>query len=148
MLKQSLAASLIVTGLVASPMLSSRVAAQALQSPQRPQPRPRQPPCTSKDVSSPSRRSRRRCRFGGSGGVPQTWVLTSVKVIAGQLKDTDVAKQVYLLNKVDQTQAQAFYGKRVGVVGHVGAGATHPTLEVISMREISGGCPVLPNLPQ
>ncbi|MFN7982538.1 MAG: hypothetical protein U0Q11_11825 [Vicinamibacterales bacterium] len=147
MLKQSLAASLIVTGLVASPMLSSRVAAQAAK------------PAAPATASTSTSVHFEGCLFTEPAltatmplvvpaGVPQTWVLTSVKVIAGQLKDADVAKQVYLLNKVDQTQAQAFYGKRVGVVGHVGAGATHPTLEVISMREISGGCPVLPNLPQ
>lgn len=80
-------------------------------------------------------------------GVPQTWVLTGAKVIAGPMKDADVEKQIYVLTTVEQDQARAFYGKRVGIVGRVGKGATHPTLDVISIRDISGGCPVLPNLP-
>lgn len=80
-------------------------------------------------------------------GVPQTWVLTGVKVIAGPMKDADVEKQTFVLTKVEQDQVHAFSGKRVGVVGRVESGPTHPTLEVISIRDISGGCPVLPNLP-
>ncbi len=145
MLRQSLVATLLVTGLAVSPLVSSRLAAQATK------------PAASATASASVHFE--GCLFTEPAltatmpvmvpaGVPQTWVLTGVKVIAGQLKDADVAKQVYVLNKVDQTQAQAFNGKRVGVVGRVGAGATHPTLEVISIREISGGCPVLPNLPQ
>ncbi len=79
-------------------------------------------------------------------GVPQTWVLTGVKVIAGAMSDADVAKRTFTLAKVDDPLVHTFYGKRVGVVGRVGAPTEHPTLEVISIREISGGCPVLPSL--
>ena len=79
-------------------------------------------------------------------GTTQKWVLTNVKVIAGAINDDEAAKTTYGLNKVDGEQARSFYGKRVGVTGRVSPATPRPTLEVVDLREISGGCPMLPSL--
>lgn len=79
-------------------------------------------------------------------GVPQKWVLTSVKVIAGDIKDEEATQTTYALTKVNDERARPFYGKRVGVTGRVSAGSPRPNLDVVDLREISGGCPVLPSL--
>jgi len=45
---------------------------------------------------------------------------------------------------------RSLYGKPVGVVGRVSqAGQATPrqNLDVVSIREISGGCPTVPTLP-
>ena len=79
-------------------------------------------------------------------GVPQKWVLTNVKVVAGDVKDEEAGRTTYGLATVKDDQARSFYSKRVGVTGRVAAGTPRPTLSVVDLREISGGCPTLPSL--
>lgn len=74
------------------------------------------------------------------------WILTNVKPIAGPLTEDDAAKTIYAIGKLDQAQLRSFHSKRVGVVGRVGPGSPRPTLDVVSIREISGGCPTLPRV--
>ena len=78
----------------------------------------------------------------------QTYVLTDAKHLAGKVSEEEVAKTIYTLDKVDQAEMRANYGKRVGVVGNLAGGAPRPKLEVASIREISGGCPAIPTKPQ
>lgn len=79
-------------------------------------------------------------------GSQHAWVLTQVKPIAGDLKEDVASKTTYGVTLADQDQLLLLNGKRVGVVGHITSGAVRPMLNVISIREISGGCPVLPSL--
>lgn len=79
-------------------------------------------------------------------GSTHDWVLTHVKEIAGSVPEAEAAKTIYTLTKADQAQLRALHGKSVGVTGRIGAGPKRPHLEVVSIREISGGCPVLPSL--
>ena len=79
-------------------------------------------------------------------GSTQTYILTDLRVIAGALSADDAAKTNYTLTKGDQEQLRSFHGKRVGVVGRTGPGTPRPTLEVVSIRDISGGCPALPKV--
>jgi hypothetical protein len=80
-------------------------------------------------------------------GSTQSYVLTQTKKISGAVSDEEVAKTTYGLDKADQEQLRLLYGKRVGVTGHVRPDPKRPKIDVVSIREISGGCPVLPNLP-
>jgi hypothetical protein len=80
-------------------------------------------------------------------GTTQAYVLTHTKKISGSQPDDEVAKTIYALDKIDQDQLRALYGKRVGVTGRVKTAPKRPQIEVVSIREISGGCPVLPSLP-
>lgn len=79
-------------------------------------------------------------------GVPQPWVLTNVKVIAGDIPDEEAARTIYTLKKAKDDQVRGFYSKRVGVTGRVTPATPRPTLDVVDIREISGACPVLPRL--
>lgn len=79
-------------------------------------------------------------------GTTQTYVLTNVKLIAGSIKEDEATKTTYTLAKGDQDQLRSLNGKRVGVVGHVAQAANRPGLSIVSIREISGGCPTLPTL--
>jgi len=86
--------------------------------------------------------------------VPSTstapYVLTNVKVISGVIKDEEAAKTTYTLTTATADELRSLYGKRVGVVGRVnqaGQTPTRPNLDVVSIREISGGCPTVPTLP-
>ena len=79
-------------------------------------------------------------------GSTQTYILTDLTVIAGALSADDAAKTIYTLTKGDQEELRSFHGKRVGVVGRTGPGTPRPTLEVVSIRDISGGCPTLPRV--
>jgi hypothetical protein len=76
----------------------------------------------------------------------QSYILTHTKLIAGSMSAEEVAKTTYALDKVDQEQLRSVYGKRVGVTGRVRTAPTRPKIEIVSVREISGGCPVLPSL--
>lgn len=79
-------------------------------------------------------------------GRSYTYLLTHGKVISGPLTDEVVGRTTYLLDKVAQDELRGYYGKRVGVTGRVGSEPVRPKLEVVSIREVSGGCPVLPRL--
>lgn len=79
-------------------------------------------------------------------GTTQKWVLTHVKVISGAIGDDEASRTTYALNKMEPELGRSFYGKRVGVTGRVSPATPRPTLEVVDLREISGGCPVLPSL--
>jgi hypothetical protein len=80
-------------------------------------------------------------------GSTQSYILTNIKVIAGTVSADEAAKNIYAMTKVDQEELRSLYGKRVGVVGKVSPSPKRPNLEVVSIREISGGCPTLPSLP-
>lgn len=75
----------------------------------------------------------------------QTYVLTAAKLIAGAIPEDEVAKTVYALDKVEQGDLRALYGKRVGVTGRVTQTPTRPRIDVVDLREISGGCPAIPS---
>ena len=77
-------------------------------------------------------------------GSTQTYILTNAKVIAGSVSEDEVAKTTYALSYADQEELRSFHGKRVGVVGRAAASPERPKLDVVSIREISGGCPTLP----
>jgi hypothetical protein len=79
-------------------------------------------------------------------GSTQSYVLTNIKSIAGSVPADEAAKNTYALTKIDQEEGRSLYGKRVGVVGKVSPAAKRPNLEVVSIREISGGCPTMPSL--
>jgi hypothetical protein len=79
-------------------------------------------------------------------GNTQSYVLTNIKVIAGSVSADEGAKNTYAMTKADQDQLRSLYGKRVGVVGKVSPSPKRPNLEVVSIREISGGCPTLPSV--
>lgn len=79
-------------------------------------------------------------------GSEQTWVLTHVKPISGDLKDDEASKTIYGVAQAEQEQLRLLNGKRVGVTGRITSGTARPMLNVVSIREISGGCPVLPSL--
>jgi hypothetical protein len=80
-------------------------------------------------------------------GTTEGWVLTHVKALAGEIKDDEASRTTYTLGKMPPELGRQFYGKRVGVTGRVSGGTPRPTLNIVDVREISGGCPVLPNLP-
>lgn len=79
-------------------------------------------------------------------GSTQSYVLTNIKAIAGSVSADEAAKNTYALTKADQEQMRSLYGKRVGVVGIVTPAAKRPNLEIVSIREISGGCPTMPSV--
>jgi hypothetical protein len=79
-------------------------------------------------------------------GAAPTWVLTNVKEIAGSVPESEATKTIYTLTKADEAQLRTLHGKSVGVTGRIGTGPRRPHLDVVSIREISGGCPVLPSL--
>jgi hypothetical protein len=78
-----------------------------------------------------------------SAGSTQTWILTDVRVISGSISQDEAAKTIYTLTKGDPDLLRSWNGKRVGVTGRVGSGSPRPNLEVVSIRDISGGCPTL-----
>jgi hypothetical protein len=79
-------------------------------------------------------------------GTTQSYVLTNIKAIAGSVSADEAAKNTYALTKADQEQMRSLYGKRVGVVGKVTPAPKRPNLEIVSIREISGGCPTMPSV--
>ncbi|MFN7917896.1 MAG: hypothetical protein U0Q55_21290 [Vicinamibacterales bacterium] len=79
-------------------------------------------------------------------GSAQTWVLTHVKPISGDVKEDDASKTTYGVAQAEQEQLRLLNGKRVGVTGRITQGDARPMLNVVSLREITGGCPVLPHL--
>lgn len=79
-----------------------------------------------------------------TAGTHQAFVLTNVKVIAGSVPDAEASRHVYALDGTEQEALLRMNGKRVGVVGRVVNATPRPKLEIISVRDISGGCPTLP----
>jgi hypothetical protein len=77
-------------------------------------------------------------------GSTQTYILTNGKVIAGSVSDEEAATTHYQLSYGNQAELRSFHGRRVGVVGRVAATPKGKSLEVVSIREISGGCPAMP----
>ena len=77
-------------------------------------------------------------------GSTQTYILTNGKVIAGSVSDDEVAETNYHLSSANQEELRSFHGRRVGVVGRVAGTPKGKSLEVVSIREISGGCPAMP----
>ena len=77
-------------------------------------------------------------------GSTQTYILTNGKVIAGSVSDEEAAKTNYQLSYGNQEEMRSFHGRRVGVVGRVAETPKGKSLEVVSIREISGGCPATP----
>jgi hypothetical protein len=77
-------------------------------------------------------------------GSTQSYVLTNTKLIAGSISEEEAAKTIYVLSQGNQDELRSFHTKRVGVVGRAGSGSDRPRLDIVSIREISGGCPTLP----
>lgn len=77
-------------------------------------------------------------------GSTQTYILTNGKVIAGSVSEDEVARTTYQLSYGNQAELRSFHGRRVGVVGRVASSPKGKRLEVVSIREISGGCPAIP----
>lgn len=80
-------------------------------------------------------------------GSTQPYLLTNVKVVSGSVTDEQASKTIYTLVKADREELRVLYGKRVGVTGRLEGGGARPNLEVVGIREISGGCPTLPTVP-
>ena len=77
-------------------------------------------------------------------GTTQDYVLTDTKVIA-VASGVDVADgQTFKLDQVPQDRLRGLAGRRVGVTGRTGGSGELPPLEVTSIREITGTCPVVP----
>lgn len=81
-----------------------------------------------------------------SAGSVLAYVLTQVKVISGAVPADVAAKTTYSLKDVDQDRMRSLYRKRVGVTGRTGTGSDRPDLDVVSIREISGGCSPRPDV--
>jgi hypothetical protein len=75
-----------------------------------------------------------------------TYVIINAKLISGAVSEEEVAKTAYTLEKADQEQMRSLNGKRVGVTGHVSKTDSGARIEVVDLREISGGCSTVPNM--
>jgi hypothetical protein len=81
-------------------------------------------------------------------GVAEDYFLTNTRVIAASADAGDYGDRTFQVGQVAQERLRALTGKRVGVTGHVSGKPDLLQLQVVSIREISGGCPALPTPPQ
>ncbi len=77
----------------------------------------------------------------------QAFVLTDIKVIAGDIDDEDAAGIIYTVKTTDPAPLRSLNQKRAGVTGRVTAGTPRPSFDIVSIREISGSCPPVPRVP-
>ena len=76
----------------------------------------------------------------------QTYVLINAKLIAGAVSEEEVAKTSYTVDKAEPELLRSLFGKRVGVTGRISKTDSRTRIEVVDLREISGGCPTIPGL--
>lgn len=77
-------------------------------------------------------------------GTTQDYVLTDVKVIAVASGVAVADGQIFKIAQVPQDRLRELAGQRVGVTGRTGGSGELSPLEVTSIREIAGTCPVVP----
>ena len=77
-------------------------------------------------------------------GTVQDYVLSDIKVIAVASGVNVADGQIFKIDQVPQDRLRELAGRRVGVTGRTGGSGELSPLEVTSIREIMGTCPVVP----